>query len=131
MSLRYLAANDVRELNNRDWGQPIKLTDPDGIRYETDNVTGDTLKAAQILYDYRKIDPNTGEEITVHEPIVTISKKSLARVPEPGERWYIEMQVAPDEDSALESRVISEIRAPEGGGSLGFIRLYPGKVKQS
>ena len=131
MNLRELAVTDMRVQNNKDWGLPIELTDPDGIRYTTDAITGETLKAAQILYDYRKLDPQTGEEITVSEPIVTIAKDSLTRVPLPGERWYIKMPIEPSESATLVSRVISEIRAPEGGSSLGFIRIYPGKAVQS
>ena len=131
MNLRELAVEDVKVLNNKDWGLPIELTDPDGNRYNTDNVTGGTLKAAQILYDYRKLDPTTGEEITVHEPIVTIAKASLTRVPVTGETWFIKMPTEPSESATLQSRVVTIDRALEGGSSLGFIRLYPGEVEQS
>ena len=131
MNLRELAVIDLRVLNNRDWGLPIEMISPDGITYDTDAITGEQLKAAQILYDYRKINPDTGEEITVHEPIVSIAKGSLARVPIPGEKWYIRMPIEPSESAAYEKRVLTPIRQPEGGSSLGFIRLYPGKVIQN
>lgn len=131
MNLRELAVVDVKSQNTKDWGLPIELIDPDGNEVTTDNETGETLKAIQILYDYRKLNPDTGEEITVHEPIVTISRSSLARVPVPGERWIVRMPIDPSETAQLETRVVTEIRSVEGGRSLGFVRLYPGSVIQS
>ena len=131
MNLRELAVSDLKRENIRDWGLPVQLIDPDGTRYTTDNETGETLKAVQILYDYRKLDPGTGEEVTVHEPIVVMMKSSLSRIPVSGENWVIKMPIEPNESATLETRVLSKARAIEGGSSLGYIRLYPGKVIQS
>lgn len=130
-NLRELAVEDVKNLNVKDWGLRIELCDPDGIWYTTDNETGETLKAIQILYDYRKLNPETGEEITVHEPIVSIARLSLSRVPIPGESWVIKMPIEPSESADLVTRVITRARSLEGGESLGFVRLYPGAVIQS
>lgn len=131
MNLRELAVKDMKSQNVKDWGLPIELMDPDGTWYTTDNETGETLKAVQILYDYRKLNPDTGEEITVHEPIVTIARSSLARVPVPGEKWIVKMPTETSESATLETRVINKARSIEGGKSLGFVRLYPGSVEQS
>lgn len=130
MNLRELAVTDVKNLNTADWALKIELTDPDGNRYTTDNETGEVLKAIQILYDYRKIDPDTGEEITINEPVVTVARGALSRVPAPGERWFIKLPIDPSDTATLEDFVLSPTRAPEGGRSLGFIRLYPQRVKQ-
>jgi hypothetical protein len=129
-NLRKLAVSDVKELNQKDWGLPVELTDPDGNKYITDNVTGEKLTAIQILYDYRKLDPGTGEEITVNEPVVTIARSSLSRVPIAGERWHVRIPIEPDPDAELQDFILSETRAPEGGRSLGFINLYPQKAVQ-
>ena len=114
-----------------DWGLPVELTDPDGKEYKTDDETGNTLQAVQILYDYRKFDPETGQEIIVHEPIVIMAKSSLERVPVSGENWHIRFPVDPASPNTLSDFVLSKVRAPEGGDSLGYIRLYPHKAEQS
>ena len=129
MGLRERVRQDNRVLNNRDWGQAIELVSPNGIVYKTDAVTGATLKAAQILYDYRRVNPDTGCEMTINEPVVVIHRDSLTRVPLPGEKWIIRIPL--DANSALlVDYVLSPTRPPEGGRSIGFIRLYPQKVKQ-
>lgn len=131
MNLRELAVKDVKSLNTKDWGLPIELCSPDGTWYTTDAETGEQLKAIQILYDYRKLNPETGEEVTVHEPIVVIAKAALTRIPISGENWIIKIPTTPSETAQLETRVINKARATEGGASLGYIRMYPGKVVQS
>jgi hypothetical protein len=130
-NLRELAVADAKTLNVRDWGLKVEFTDPDGNRYITDNETGEELRAMQILYDYRKINPDTGEEIIVNDPVVVMARLSLARIPEAGERWHIRMPADPSTAASLEDFVLTSTRSPEGGRSLGFIRFYPQKVKQS
>lgn len=130
MSLRTRAIDDMKRLNLRDWSDIVELTDPDGIKYDTDNVTGEILKAVQILYDFQKFDPNTGEMVTVNEPVVSMARSSLARVPEAGERWHIRIPIDTG-STTLVDFVLSATRPPEGGRSLGFIRLYPQKAKQT
>ena len=128
MNLRTLAVKDVKNLNAKDWGAPIELMSPDGIWQKTDAETGGILQAIQVLYDYRKIDPGTGGEVIVNEPVVTISLSSLSRVPKAGERWVVRFSENPSTPETLSNFILSEDRAPEGGSSLGFIRLYPQKV---
>lgn len=130
-NLRELAAADLKILNLKDWSLPIELFAPDGSLINTDNETGDELRAVQILYDRRKLDPDTGEEITVHEPIVTVAKSSLSRIPIPGEKWVIRMPISPRTGAPLETRQLSSDRSIESGDSLDFVRLYPGAVVQS
>jgi len=131
MNLRQLAITDLKTQNITDWSLPIELTDPDGIRYNTDAETGEQLKAIQILYDYRKFDLESGGEITVNEPVVSVTLTSLSRVPVAGERWHIRIPLDPFNPDTLSDFVLTEDRAPEGGASLGFIRLYPQKAVQS
>ena len=129
-NLRNRAIADMKRLNLRDWSGVVELTDPDGEKYTTDDETGEELKAVQILYDYRRIDPLTGEFITVNEPVVTVALSSLARVPVAGEKWHVRIPEDPDA-TVLSDFVLDASRAPEGGRSLGFIRLYPHKAVQS
>jgi hypothetical protein len=133
-NLRVLAKDDTRELNTADWGLPVKLTDPDGVEYTTDAITGGQLTAVQILYDYKQFSPATGEDKLMNEPIVVMHRASLSRVPQPGETWYMSFPVDPDPDTPEAQWgkfILSPTRAPEGGRSLGVIRLYPRKAVQS
>lgn len=129
MNLRARVQADMKRLNLRDWSSVVEFTSPDGNKYNTDNETGETLKAIQVLYDYRRLNPETGEWLTVNEPVVVMARTSLARIPEAGERWHLRVQLDPNSDD-LTDFILSEVRAPEGGRSVGFIRFYPTKAKQ-
>lgn len=131
MNLRAQAVIDVKTQNLKNWSLPIVLIDPDGNKYNTDNETAETLKAIQILYDYRRENPDTGEPMTVKEPVVVLALSSLSRIPQPGEKWIIEIPLDPSDPDTLSTFFFSSDRSPEGGASLGFIRLYPQKAAQS
>jgi hypothetical protein len=101
----------------------VTLVDPDGTVYAG-------LKA-QVLYDYRRIEPTTGETVVVHEPVVTLRRSSLTRIPLDGERWELRMPVSPLVGAAIVSFLLGAGRAPEGGQTLGFVRLYPKAVRMT
>ncbi len=135
-NLRNLAAADARELNIKDYGMLVEFKGPEstGTTYNTDAITGEPLRAVQILSDYRKFDPVAGEEITITEPIVVMARASLERIPLPGEKWFLRFPLDPDSDITPENGepyVLSNLRSPEGGRSLGLIRFYPTKAIQS
>ena len=131
MSLRTRAIADLKTQNLRDWPLPVILRSPDGVTYSTDAETGDTLQAVQILYDRRVLNPDTGEEVVVHEPIVVLARSSLARIPAEGENWQIRFPLDPTDPDTLSDYVFTPDRAVEGGNSLGLIRIYPQKLEQS
>ena len=134
-NLRNLAVSDAKTLNENDWGMPIELVDPDGTTYNLDNVTGESLKAVQILYDYRKFNPDSGMDVLVTEPVVVISRAALARIPaaDDGE-WSIRFPIDPDPDIVKANWgnfIFNGVRSNEGGRSLGLIRIYPTKAVQT
>lgn len=103
-----------------DWGLPVELIDPDGLVYQLNG---------QILYDTIVTDPETGGEIIVHKPVVTLRRSSLTRVPLSGEKWAVKIPIEP---SLTANKVTFLLERPtEEGGSIGFIRLYLMKAKQS
>ncbi len=131
MNLRVKAIQDMKRLNLRDWSGLVELTPAiSGVVQNVDAETGEPLKAVQILNDYRSMNPETGEEIIITEPVVTMALSSLNPVPKAGEKWHIRVQLDPT-STELTDCVLSSTRAPEGGASLGFIRFYPQKVRQS
>lgn len=133
-NLRALAKTDTRTLNTTDWSLPIKFVAPDGTEYDTDAVTGEALQSIQVLYDFRQVDPATGEDRLINEPVVVMHRDSLARIPVGGETWHIKFPLDPDPtipESQWGDFVLSPTRAPEGGRSLGIVRLYCQKAVQS
>lgn len=127
-SLRSLAERDLRVTLERD-GDRVNLIDPDGVRYET-TVDGRPLQG-QVLYDVSRINPENAERMTVDMPVVTLRRSSLVRVPRAGETWIVEIPESPVPGAAMVPFCLSPVRPPEGGASLGFIRLYLQTVEQS
>lgn len=122
MNLRVIAEQDLAVTLEGDWGLPVNLVDPDGVRY--DDLQG------QVLFDITRIDPATGESMAVDTPVVTLRRSSLQRIPVQGERWMVEIPDKPDPDAPKVQYFISPTRALEGGASIGFIRLYLQKAIQ-
>ena len=131
MNLRERAVIDAKSQNLKNWALPIELIDPDGIVYNIDNETGEILKALQILYDRRSVNPDTGEIVIVHEPVVTVARSSLSRIPKSDENWYIKFPEDPTDPDTLTGYVFTPDRALEGGNSLGIMRIYPQEIEQS
>lgn len=123
MGLRERTERDLARTLEGRWSLPVNLVNPDGVR--TDGLRG------QILYDIVRMNPETGEMVTVSTPVVTLRRSSLARIPIAGERWLVEIPATPEETGALVPYIISADRPPEGGASIGFIRIYLQQVEQS
>lgn len=122
MNLREVADADLTDTLEGFWGLPVELTDPDGVKY-----TGE----GQVLWDSKSFDPETGEEIRVGVPVVTLRRASWTRVPEAEENWHVRIPLTNSTAAPLEDFQLSATRPPEGGGSLGIIRLYLQKPEQS
>ena len=134
MNLREQVEKDLSFTLEGDWGLPVELIDPDGNRYANSENSPDPLNPlplmGQVLYDQLKADPDTGEPITVNNPIVSLRRSSLARVPENGERWSVKIPTEPSLTAPLANFVMSAVRPYGGGQSIGFIKLYLQRVEQ-
>jgi hypothetical protein len=128
VNLRQQAESDLSKTLEGDFGLPVILVDPDGNTI-TQNLSLTTLKG-QILYSTTRLDPETGEPIIVNNPVVTLRRSSLSRVPAPGERWLVRIPIDPTEGAAIVDFIIDQGRSPEGGRDIGFIRLYLRKASQ-
>lgn len=129
-NLREIAESHLATSIEKEWGLPVKLVSPDGVIIETSVHTGEDLKG-QVLYDTVRINPDTGEEMVVGNPVVVLRRSSLSRVPESGEKWIVKIPTSPSESATLEDFIIDPSRPPEGGRSIGFIRLYLRRAVQS
>lgn len=129
MNLRALAENDLGVTLEGDWSSPVTLISPDGERY-TQTVDGRPL-TGQVLYEIVRDDLDRGEKVTYDTPVVTLRRSSLPRIPLAGEKWGVIIPSAPVVGAPTRLCTISPLRPPEGGASLGYIRLYLQNVEQT
>lgn len=122
MNLRNLAENDLKFTLEGDGGMSIDLMSPDGVWQR--GLLG------QVLYDTVRMNPDNAERFVVPEPIITVRRSSLVRIPAAGENWLCEIPVNPITDAPVGQYVLSSTRPPEGGSSIGFIRIYLQAVEQ-
>ena len=122
----------------RHWGLLIKLTDPDGIEYKLSADYGEPLRTLQTLTDFKKLNPETGEMITITFPVISMRLDALTRKPQSDEKWHCKVQIEPldisnsmtfDEAIVLHhdsfiDYMIDKTKATEGGSSIGYTRLY-------
>jgi len=85
----------------------------------------------QVLYDTLEQNPDTGADMIMHKPVVTLRRSSLVRIPEQTERntWLVSIPKAPSTNAEMQPYIMGY--PSEGGNSLGFIRLYLTKPLQS
>jgi len=131
MNLRVQAESDLAQsLESPDeYGLPVVLVAPDGTVYDTSANDPTQTLSGQILYDTKRLDPESGLDILVHQPVVTLRRSSLARVPAAGEKWMVRIPETPNPSATKVTHSIE--RAPEDGQSIGFVRLYLTKAIQS
>lgn len=123
MGLRERVERDLAVTLEGKWSLPVNLMSPDGVR--TDGLRG------QVLYDTVRLNPETGEDVVTDMPVITLRRSSLVRIPQPGENWFIEVPETPSEEATMIPYMMSSVRPPEGGRSIGFIRIYLQEVEQS
>lgn len=123
MNLREQVELDLSTTLEGEFSLPVNLVDPDGVKYN--DLHG------MVLFDISRINPETGEPVTVGTPVVVLRRASLVRVPAAGEKWIVEIPERPSVDANKVQYVLSPTRPPEGGASIGFIRLYLQNVEQS
>lgn len=127
MNIRDRIEADLRVTLEGDWGLPVALISPSGEIISTSLNGGPLL--GQVLYDTIKANPETGEVIIVGNPVVTLRRSSLSRVPVPGEKWVVRIPTSPSTTAPLEDFMIDS-KPSEGGRSIGVIKLYLRRAKQ-
>lgn len=127
--LREIIENDLSITLEGRFGLPVELTAPDGTVQTHSKNDPDSLLMAQVLFDTTYEDPETGGVTILEDPVITLRRTSLDRIPEDGEPWFIRIPTEPRESAPQESYVLSDLPI-QGGASLGIIRLYLTKPKQ-
>lgn len=125
-------------ITERQWGLLVRLTGPDGTIYDRSADRDEPLRTLQTLNDFKQLNIETGEEVLVTDPVVSIRLDALVRKPQGGETWHVVCQVEPldiplsmDFDTAIATHPDSFVdymfdpgKSPEGGKSIGYTRLY-------
>ena len=127
INLRELAEKDLAETLEGEWSLPVILIGPDGIKYDK-TVDGRNL-TGQVLYGRREFNPDTGEEIFINTPVVTLRISSLVRVPADTECWGVKIPVKPSTTADMDDFIFNG-RPSEGGATIGFMRIYPQRMVQ-
>jgi len=125
MNLREQAESDLfdtLEDQETGFGLPVVLIAPDGTKQDK-SANDPTLDlSGQILYDTLVVDPQSGLEMVIHKPVISLRRSSLDQIPVAGEGWGVMIPETPDRTATKVLHTIE--RAPEDGKSIGFIRLY-------
>jgi len=120
MGLRAEIEEDLEDfLEGDDYGQSVVLISPDGVTYS--DLMG------QVLYDSIS-QTEDGVQVIDHNPVVTLRRSSLTKIPATNEKWSVNIPTGPRDDAPRETLILE--RASEDGGSIGFIRLYLRKAEQ-
>lgn len=130
IKLRELAESDLSTTLEGEFALPVEITSPDGVIQTTKKDSSDLLQG-QVLYDQVLTDPVTLEQMITNLPIVSLRRSSLDRVPLPGETWHLRIPIVPNVTADKVDFIASADRAPGGGASIGFIKLYLQKAVQS
>ena len=133
MNARELAESDLAySLEDAEgFGLPVVLIGPGetgASRQDTNALTGELL-TGQILYDTVRMDAESGADVITEEPIITLRRASLSRVPKSGEKWVLQIPASPRAGASLIDYILDGTRSVQGGRSVGFIRLYPKKAR--
>lgn len=128
MGLRAEIEQDLAETLEGDYGLPVVLISPSGVRYSTSANDPTSSLMAQVLYDSASQDAD-GNTVIDSRPVITLRRSSLSVVPQSGERWAVEMPTGPEDDASTATFVVE--RALEGGRSIGFVRLLLRGTEQS
>lgn len=130
-NLRAAQERDLADCIEGEFGADVTLTDPDGTTYNKNANDLTKNLRAKIRYRTQSVDPETGEPVIIHRPVVTLRITSLTRVPVDGENWLIQMPISPVSGALLKNLLFTPDRAIEDGIDMGFIKMYLVEVEQS
>lgn len=129
-NLRQRIESDLARTLEGEYGTPVVLVSPDGTIIDKSVHTGEQLYG-QVLYEYIQISPDTGEDMVIALPVVTLRRTSLSRVPKDKETWLVKIPVDPTEGAPIEDFIFDPTHAADGSRSIGIIRMYLTKAAQS
>jgi hypothetical protein len=119
---------DLGDTIEGEFGVPVTLISPDG---ETVNTTADGRPLlGKVRWSQPEVNPETGVAVAVPNPVVTLRRSSLSRVPATGENWGVIIPSGPRPGAEPAAYTLDADYAIEGGQTLGKVRLPLVKTKQ-
>jgi hypothetical protein len=113
--------SDLRDTIEGEFGVPVTLISPDGEAVNS-AVDGRPLMG-KVRWAQTTADPETGVPVAVYNPVVTLRRSSLPRVPATGENWGVIIPNGPRPDAEQILYALDRSYAVEGGKTLGKVRL--------
>jgi hypothetical protein len=129
---RALIERDLEETLEGDFGLPVELISPTTGNKQTKSANDPTADLwGQVFYETRNMRAESILDVVVHTPWVSLRRSSLDEVPtaENYAGWVVRAPMRPSRTAPKVSKRIH--RPPEGGESIGFIRLYLEEIEQS
>jgi hypothetical protein len=120
--------SDLGDTIEGEFGVPVTLLTPDG-KTVTTTVDGRPL-LGKVRWMQPEVNPETGLAVAVPNPVVTLRRSSLSRVPATGENWAVIIPSGPRPDAAPSTYALDASYAVEGGQTLGKVRLPLVAAKQ-
>jgi hypothetical protein len=120
--------SDLGDTIEGEFGVPVTLITPDGETV-TKTVDGRPL-LGKVRWSQPEVNPETGVAVAVDNPVVTLRRSSLSRVPATGENWFVIIPNGPRPDAVPAQFVLDDSYAVEGGRTLGKVRLPLVAAKQ-
>jgi hypothetical protein len=113
--------SDLADTIEGEFGVPVTLVTPDGETVTT-TVDGRPL-VGKVRWSWPNENPETGVAVAIENPVVTLRRSSLSRVPATGENWGIIIPRGPRSGDETELYTLDTSYAVEGGRTLGKVRL--------
>lgn len=134
MDLRSLAESDLATTLEGDFGMQIILTSPADVIAHSSNYASATLRG-QVLYDSVVENPETGGQVIINKPVISVRRSSLSVLPSdvPSDtnyykNWFVHIPKSVT-DSTLEHYKIET--PPQQGKSIGFMVMFLTRISQS
>jgi hypothetical protein len=130
--MRALIERDLEETLEGDFGLPVELISPTTGQTQTKSASDPTEDLmGQVFYETRNMRAESVLDVVAHIPWISLRRSSLDEVPTDKNYggWIVRAPVRPSRTADKVSHRIH--RPPEGGESIGFIRLYVEKIEQS
>ena len=131
MGLRERQEKDLQTVLEGKWGTPVSVIYPNGEKQEFKaGSTTESLKG-QVIYPRLVDDPDTGEQIVLDKYVATLRRTSLDQDINDQNYQSVFLQFPITNDTTSPKVTFSIDRPPEGGQTLGTVRLYCIATKQS
>lgn len=110
----------TEEVIEKEVGQKVVLIDEDGREYEKSALNPENDLKGFFVSESLEYDINTGMEVVVDAPVLSLPLRALERIPQDGEKWFIRIQTDPFSDD-LTSFTVSG--PPKNSKTIGYINL--------